>query len=246
MSPRQFSEQLPPFGICRIELMNKRQPQKTPSATSAKRTKPATPIPAPPTVTAKESRARQKEWDHLLAVARQTCVEQWSFCRENPYDADAFIAYEKAVDAYWEAFQIADIERYARELPRRIEIEAAYPRGFAQAAEQLRRGDVHALELPVRFLEMDTWVYGSGYTKELLIRYINRLELPQEYVRRLQKVVLSVVDKADGRREFRAYCRLARKVDSPEFRQELESRLTVFPSRTGWRTQWALNACRKK
>ena len=112
--------------------------------------------------------------------------------------------------------------------------------------EQLRIGDIKALEVPVRFLEMDPWAHGSGYAKEWVIRNINRLELPPAYVRRLQNVVLSVIDKADGRREIRSYCRLARKVDSADLRLELEDRLTVSYSRVGQRAQWALDACRNK
>jgi hypothetical protein len=158
-------------------------------------------------------------------------LDQWAYCREHPYETTAFTAYEKAVETYWETLRSADPERYARHFPRCMEMEAAYPRGFAQASEQLRRGAVNALELPVRFLESDPWVQGSGYTKEWLIRHINRLNLPPDYVQRLQRVVLAVIDKADGRREFRSYCRLARKVDSAEFRQELERRLMGLPQK---------------
>ena len=46
----------------------------------------------------------------------------------------------------------------------------------------------------------------------------------------MQSVVLNMVDRRDGR-EFRTYCRLAHKVDSPELREQLGYRLTrAWPS----------------
>ena len=55
------------------------------------------------------------------------------------------------------------------------------------------------------FLEADPWFYRTGYIKSKLIRYIKRPMLTPEYIKRLQRVVLAVVDKRDDR-DFRAYC----------------------------------------
>lgn len=222
--------------------MNSRYPRKTPRQVASKRPKAqAVPSPSGPV-----AQARRKELDGAWRAAMQACLDQWEVCRESPYDTAAFEAYEWLCGAYWEALRAADPDRYTLAYARYREIERAYPRGFAQAMVQLSHGDVAALELPLRFLEMDPWVDGSGYTKERIIRLINRLDLPPDAVRRLQQVVLAVVDKADGRREFRSYCRLARRVDSEPFRQELERRLTFAPSRVGQRAQWVLEACRKR
>lgn len=230
-------------------LMNSKHTRKTPPCSTEKRKKPEASIPTPPVVrvhTALEVRERQRELDRLFMKAREECNELAERCQKNPYDDEAFAAYYRSVDALWEALRLADPDRYTRELPRRLEVETAYPYGFGQAMAQLQIGDTDALELPVRFLETDPWVFQSGYVKARLIRIINRLEIPQNYLRRLQQVVLAVVDKADGRREFRAYCRLARKVDTTEFRQELESRLTVPNAKITRCAQWVLDACRKK
>jgi len=107
---------------------------------------------------------------------------------------------------------------------------ARYDWDFWRDMELLRGGDQTKLETAVAFLEADPFFYGSGYAKEDIIPAINRLDLPPKLVGRLQAVVLNMIDRRDGR-EFRAYCRLARKVDSPELREQLEHRLTrAWPS----------------
>jgi hypothetical protein len=76
----------------------------------------------------------------------------------------------------------------------------------------------------IEFLEKDEWTFGSGYAKADLIRLLRKLDLKPIQAERLRRVVLAVVDGRD-RREFRHYCRLACKVDSPQLRQELMRRL---------------------
>lgn len=96
--------------------------------------------------------------------------------------------------------------------------------------ELLRGGDRTKLEVVITFLEADLHFDRSGYVKEKIIRHIKPPMLTPQHVARLQAVVLAIVDKRDGR-EFRDYCRLARKVDSPELREQLRHRLTrAWPS----------------
>ena len=109
-------------------------------------------------------------------------------------------------------------------------IERAYLPGFGEDVARLQAGSAAGMEGAVSFLEADPIFYRTGYIKEKLIRYIKRSMLTPGHSARLQAVVLSVVDRRDGR-EFRAYCRLACKVDSPEFREQLNQRLTrAWPS----------------
>ena len=82
------------------------------------------------------------------------------------------------------------------------------------------------------------------------------MDLPRKYAERLRHVILMVIDKADGRREFRDYCLLARKVNSPEFREKLLDRIFHPPTgahvdrehslRVKLRAKWALEACEKR
>lgn len=76
----------------------------------------------------------------------------------------------------------------------------------------------------IKFLEKDEWDQGSGYAKADLLRLLRRLDLNPAQAERLRRIILAVVEGRD-RREFRHYCRLACKVDSPELRKQLEHRL---------------------
>lgn len=105
------------------------------------------------------------------------------------------------------------------------EVNSAYPPGFWIDYAHFCAGDTSRLRVAVAFLEADLWVFGAGCVKEDFIHAIKQMDLPPTYVKRLQAVVLSIVDRRDGR-EFRDYCRLARKVDSLELREQLKQRLT--------------------
>jgi uncharacterized protein (TIGR02996 family) len=118
---------------------------------------------------------------------------------------------------------------------------AAWPPRFWEDLRRLRSGDAAALETAVAFLEADPWFFRSGYAKESLIRFLCRLELAQEHVARLRRVVLAAVD-GRHRREFRSYCRLARKVDGPEVRSELVRRLGHDDARVRRHARWVFAA----
>jgi len=104
-------------------------------------------------------------------------------------------------------------------------LDAACPPGFWEEYQRLRAGDPAGLEVAVTLLEADPWFQGSGYVKVKLVRYIKPPMLTPGYVTRLQNVVLSMVERRNGH-EFRAYCRLARKVDALYLREQLTRRLT--------------------
>ena len=123
-------------------------------------------------------------------------------------------------------------------------VAAAYPQGFGQDFRRLKEGNASGITAAVKFLEADPWFFRSGYTKAELIRYLIRIALPRDIEDRLRLVVLAVVDHGD-RREFRYYCRLARKVDSPELRRELSKRIqSEVPSvarwHAGYSTPWPI------
>ena len=146
---------------------------------------------------------RYRAAEAARAVYNKARALHWRF-RQDP---EASNAYAEAQRRYWQL------------------ISEAYPPTFNHDLIRLGEGDPSGLESVVAFLEADPIFDGTGYTKEDLSRLLRRVELPSDYVQRLQAVVLSVVDRRDGR-EFRAYCRIARKVDSPELRAQLRYRLT--------------------
>jgi hypothetical protein len=100
-------------------------------------------------------------------------------------------------------------------------IQAAYPPGFWDDFRRLRSGDATALETAIAFLQADAWFFRSGYVKAQLIRFVNRCELSDEQAERLRQVVMHAIQGRD-RREFRRYCRLARRISTPGFRADLE------------------------
>jgi hypothetical protein len=99
---------------------------------------------------------------------------------------------------------------------------------------------IGGVESIIAFLEKDPWTFGSGYAKADMIRLLRKLDLTSKQSERLRKVLLTIVDKRD-RREFRHYCRLACKLDSPELRRELTRRLQSMDKGVSRRARWMLD-----
>jgi hypothetical protein len=110
---------------------------------------------------------------------------------------------------------------------------------IAHALERLRHDDPSGIETLVRFLESDVYCFRSGYMKAEVIRFLTRADLDAATIERPRVVVLAVVDDFD-RREFRAYIRLSRRVDSAPFREDLRSRLASRSPRTARHADWVL------
>jgi len=144
-----------------------------------------------------------------------------------PHAPEAWELHELTAARFWEA------------------IEAAYPPGFGHDAARLHAGDAAGLESTFAFLEADPFFFRTGYLKAALIRDIKRLSLTPPQAQRLQQVVLTVVD-ARNDREFRAFCRLARKVDAPALREQLTARLTSSDAGIRRRARWVLEALAQK
>ncbi len=124
-------------------------------------------------------------------------------------------------------------------------MEAAYPDGFWEDVRKRRTGDAASLESVVSFLEADPYFFRSGYTKAWLIRGIKPPMLTPAYQKRLQQVVLALVDKRDDR-DFRAFCKLARKVDDAGFREQLRQRADEGNFDVRRRAWWVLDALAQK
>jgi hypothetical protein len=108
--------------------------------------------------------------------------------------------------------------------------------GGRSAAYLRKRGRV---DEAIKYLEKDEWKFGSGYAKADLIRLVRKLDLKPDEADRLRRVVLAVVDGRD-RREFRHYCLLACKVDSPQLRKELTRRLEDENEMARRHARWTL------
>jgi len=120
-------------------------------------------------------------------------------------------------------------------------IDLGYRRDYWPGGAPLRAGDALGLEAAISYLEADPWAHGTGYIKEHLLTQLSRLDLSDDQQRRLQQVVLTVVEGRD-RREFRSFCRLARHVADCELRAALEERLEHPAGRVRRHAQWVLDA----
>lgn len=107
------------------------------------------------------------------------------------------------------------------------------------ALDRLRRGDQSGVQTLVRFLEADVYCFRSGYMKADVIHFLTRADLDTASMSRLRQVVVAAVDGFD-RRDFRAYIRLARRLDSETLRQELTSRAGSSTNRSARHAQWML------
>jgi hypothetical protein len=122
-------------------------------------------------------------------------------------------------------------------------IEAALPPDFDDAYAKLKAGDSSGIETILQFLEADPIFFRSGYLKADLVRFLSRTPLSGPQIERLRVVVLRVAGLRDGR-EFRRYCRLARRLDAPPFRSELEALLSSDDADIRRRAGWVLDALR--
>jgi hypothetical protein len=154
-------------------------------------------------------------------------------------------------DAAWKSYR-SDLgdERLRRnaEVARQLmgyTLERAYPPGFWEGMPDLYASKTENLEAYIAFLEADLHFYRSGYAKSEAIRGVKRVPLTPAQQRRLQDVVLRVVDKG-FRREFRDYCRLAKHVQSADWLIEVEARLSAHDPNQVLRAQWVLDACRRE
>ena len=115
----------------------------------------------------------------------------------------------------------------------------AYPPGFWSDLERIARGETVDLEAVISFLEADPMFFRSGYAKARAAHLLKRCKLSSAQTQRLQATVLRLVDTRASQ-EFSAYCRLARKLDAPEFRAALRERLDGADPAAARRARWLL------
>ena len=180
--------------------------------------------------------------EQLLSVAR---------CQPEADQTERGRAEQAAREAYnrsWQIYKVRLDDPEARTLHEqavkqwRAALGRLYSPEFEKAYGLVRDADPAGLETTIRFLEEDPICFRSGYIKADLLRFITRFDMSAQDAARLRSVILSVVDRRDGR-EFRAYCRLARKLDSAELRQELARRLAHTDANVRRRAAWVLAAC---
>lgn len=120
-------------------------------------------------------------------------------------------------------------------------LELAYPPGFWDDLRRARGGDAGRLDGLIDFLEADPIFFRSGYAKGEVVGAIKRHALSGRQARRLRGVLLNLVARRDER-EFRKFCRLAPKVATPAFLDELTALAAVPDPAAARRARWMLAA----
>ena len=116
----------------------------------------------------------------------------------------------------------------------------AFPGGLGRAFSQVEAGDPTTIEMAVQFLEADPYFYRSGYHKVDFIKHLCKNHLSEEQKKRLQQVILSQIRDRD-KREFRAYCRLARAVTDPAFQEQIDEMAGPSRGTVPRHAQWVLD-----
>ncbi len=126
----------------------------------------------------------------------------------------------------------------------RTAVGLMYADDFMERIERLRQGDSAQVDFAIEFLEADPWCFRSGYVKQRLLEILPRHSFDELQLTRLEAVLLSVVDVGD-RREFRAACRLARRLQSQRVRRGLHDRLVAGNDGVARRSLWMLMGMRR-
>lgn len=161
--------------------------------------------------------------------------------RFNPLTASVWPAYDRIASAV-RGERRTGVRGAA--LHYRIISMAAYPHGFSEMAERLQAGDQAAVGPAVAWLDADPFCLFSGYAKGRVMRYLARSKLSTREASTIRSLLLRVIERG-GRPEFRVACRLARKVENPEFRAALRERTEHPDSGARQRAIWMLNACER-
>jgi hypothetical protein len=135
----------------------------------------------------------------------------------------SFAEWESKVEVFWAAMR------------------AAYPPEFWDSYERLKAGDHDCADDAIAFLEADPMCQRSGYIKADLLRFLGRLSLSEAQAQRLRDVILHVTATRDAR-EFRRYCTLAQRLDTPTFRSRLAELAATDDRAVRRRAGWVLAA----
>jgi hypothetical protein len=120
-------------------------------------------------------------------------------------------------------------------------LAAAYPPNFWTDLDTLRAGDPTQIDTVIDFLEADPLFFRSGYAKSAALRVLKRLPLTASQARRLRAVVIHVTATRDDR-DFRNYCRLARRLDDEDLRRALGQLQSSDDAAAARRATWVLAA----
>jgi len=113
----------------------------------------------------------------------------------------------------------------------------AWPPTFWDALQSLGTSAQCDVSLLVAFLEADPMFFRSGYVAESILRKLRRHALSEPMKARLRSVVLDAVRRRH-RRQFRRFSSLARDLDTPDLRRQLEALAGSADARVRTHATW--------
>ena len=121
--------------------------------------------------------------------------------------------------AYWDGLKSDSNYQRLQEEARAARDELHTPE-FEAALDGLKYGDASGAEYAIAYLEADPWYFRSGYLKGRIARWLRQVELNERQRERLRAALLAALHKG-SRYEQVEYRKLARRLDTPAFRDEL-------------------------
>lgn len=112
---------------------------------------------------------------------------------------------------------------------------AHYP-SIDGAVAELKKGNRAYCEPIIHFLEIDPYEYGSGYVKEKVWRYLQRVELTEKQKERLRQVALHYVRNRMSR-EFFPMCRFMHSIKTQRFEHQVEQLMQTPDARVHQRAK---------
>jgi hypothetical protein len=144
------------------------------------------------------------------------------------------------------AFAVArkDSGQPAVSMAYRLMSRGAHPDDPRGLIDGVRRGDLASIDRAIEWLRLDPFCLYSGYLKQTLMRALAQQHLSTRQADAIRQLLLALLTR--GRREeFRAACRLARAVNSPQFRAELEQATHEGDADSRQRAKWMLDGCQR-
>jgi len=143
--------------------------------------------------------------------------------------------------AYWDGLKSdGNYQRLQEEA--RVARDDLHSPEFEAALEGLKGGDANRAEYAIAYLEADPWYFRSGYLKGRIARWLRQVELSDAERERLRAVLLAALQKG-SRYEQVEYRRLARRLDTPAFRSELNELARSKDDGIARRTALVLRFC---
>lgn len=115
-----------------------------------------------------------------------------------------------------------------------------FPNGQKDYFTQLKNGDPNAIHTAITFLQTDPIFFRSGYIKEELLRALKKAPLSKKNITALHSLLLDQL-QIPARREFRDYCKLAKKIVTDDFINQLQEKTLSTDENVSRQAQWMLD-----